>query len=150
MPSSSPDRVLSPTVPPVETALAELNRHKVNRTKMMKPFFLSLLLAVTAAASDVKIQPCLPVHVWSPGRHVIGLLSAVPAASFSKVFSEVSSEPDHVGFWIEAEKVPQIRRLFPDVAASFSFGEPVAVAGATYVRVRIVSEARKPLVGNHR
>lgn len=97
----------------------------------MKPLFLSLLLVVTAAASDVNIQPCLPVHVWTQGRHVIGLLSVVPAASFSKVFSDVSSEPDHDGFWIEAEKVPHIRRLFPDVAASFSFGELVTVAGAT-------------------
>ncbi len=115
----------------------------------MKPLFFSLLVAITAAAGEITVQPCLPVHLWSQGRHVIGLLSAV-SGCFSKVFSEVSLEPDHDGFWIEVEKVPHIRRFFPDVAASFCFGESVAIAGTKYVRVRIVSEEfRKQVLLRH-
>jgi hypothetical protein len=111
---------------------------------MMKSLCLSLLLAITAAASDVTIRPCLPVHLWSQGRHDIGLLSSGPRGGFRKFVSEETTEPDRDGYWIEAAKVLEIRKFFPGVTAAFSFGEPVTVGGIKYVRVRQVPEPRDP------
>jgi hypothetical protein len=67
----------------------------------------------------------------------MGFLSVTKAGElrFATLLSEDSPEPDHSGYWIDAWKVDEIRRMLPSALRQFRFDETITVDGVKYLRV---------------
>jgi hypothetical protein len=55
--------------------------------------------------------------------------------TFTRLYEEETSEPDHPGYWIENWKVEKLREVFHSLSRSFRFGSTITVSGVDYLRV---------------